>query len=400
MDQIELQGKCIDALKSFNNTIVTSRLYPPDVPQVANVMDRGFTAIKAFLHQYGDLTCSLKGEDQFLCGQLLQQEVLDTFSNLVVYRQLRLLGLANLVFNADLDRFAFDQIIAVFIASVDKIRNEGGGLEFITSLGLASFFPDEAGIAGSPGADEGRRGSVRSKHPAKVRPELVACLLGQDNRPMVEDELHEKMAGAESAIAILAAGIAYILQDIQKKKMICAARPFPFLLKKAEILVDSGSRHEVALGLAKELVERLKEPALCVVLAQEYTDGFGNAVYDGLLTFLTTEKLAGIIALFREQMAKAEQSEGREGAQLLFLEKALTRLTGSQKGKQYLNIEKAKTLIHEGEKERKKRRLEAGIRGFLQGNIDLLRSEELVRYCLQPFARFKKVSVMPRLPQS
>jgi CRP-like cAMP-binding protein len=380
MNQIDLQGKSIEALKLFNNTIVTSRLYPPEAPQVATAVDRGYKGVKLYLRLYGDLQYSLKGANPYLCGQPLRQEILDSFPNLVVYRQLRLLGLSKLVISSEMDRFAFGQLLSVFNASVEKIKNEGGGLEYVTSLGLASYFPDQIGESDESAAKEGRSDDIRPRKLVKVRPEMVACLFGKDKRPVIEAELQKKMAITETAIDILAACVAHILQDIQKKKMIVVSRNFSLILEKAETLIETNNRTEVALGLAKVLVENLKEPALCVLLAQEYPDGFGSTVYDGLISFLTTEKLAGIMVLFREQLEKAKRIGGVNSSQVQFLGEALLLLMNSKKGKHFLSTEKARTIIHEGERERRKRRLEAGIKGFLQGNSNLLKSEELVDY--------------------
>ena len=176
MNQIELLGKSIEALKSFNNTIVTTRLYPPEAPQVVTALDRGYKGVKLYLRLYGDLEYSLKGKNPYLCGQPLTQEILNSFSNLVVYRQLLLLGLSKLVISSEMDRFAFGQLISVFNASVEKIKNEGGGLEYITSLGLASFFPEAIGESVETTAKENHTGILQPKNQVKVRPEMVACL--------------------------------------------------------------------------------------------------------------------------------------------------------------------------------------------------------------------------------
>jgi CRP-like cAMP-binding protein len=380
MNQIELQGKSIEALKSFNNTIVTSRLYPPEAPQVATVVDRGYKGIKLYIRLHGELKYSLKGGVPYLCGQPLKQEVLDLFPNLVIYRQLRLLGLSQLVISSEMDRFAFGQLLAVFNASAEKIRIEGGGPEYITSLGLASYFPDEVEELDNSSANEGHSNELTPRKLVMVRPEIVACLFGKDKRPVVESELRIKMAIRETAIDILAAGVAHILQDIQQKNMIVASQNFPLILKKAETLIETNNRAEIALGLAKILVESLKDPALCVLLAQEYPDGFGTMVYDGLIAFLTTEKLSGIMNIFKEQLVQARRSGGADSSQVQCLGKALMLLMNSKKGKHLLSAEKARNIIREGERERKKRRLESGIRGFLQGNISLLKSEELVDF--------------------
>jgi CRP-like cAMP-binding protein len=380
MNQIELQGKSIEALKSFNNTIVTSRLYPPEAPQIATVIERGYKGIKLYTRSHGELKYSLKGGAPYLCGQPLKQEVLDLFPNLVIYRQLRLLGLSQLVISSEMDRFAFGQLLAVFNASAEKIRNEGGGPEYITSLGLASYFPDEAEELDNSSANEDHSKDLPPRKLVMVRPEMVACLFGKDKRPVVESELRKKMAIPETAIDILAAGVAQILRDIQQKNMLVASHNFPLILKKAETLIETNNQAEIALGLARILVDSLKDPALCVLLAQEYPDGFGTIVYDGLIAFLATEKLSGIMNIFKEQLVQARRTGGADSSQVQCLGKALMLLMNSKKGQHLLSAEKARNIIREGERERKKRRLESGIRGFLQGNTSLLKSEELVDY--------------------
>lgn len=389
MNKIELKSKRIEALKLFNNTIVTSRIYPPEAPQVTAAVDRGYKGIKLYIRSYGDLEYSLDDGAPSLCGQILEQEVLDLFPNLVIYRQLRLLELSRLVLGSDMDRFAFAQLLTVFNASIDKIKTEGGGAEYITSLGLASFFPEETSAADEKPSGKNPQNEIQSRKLVIVRPEIVACLFGKDKRPVIETELQKKMGHPESAIDILAACVAHSLQDIQKKKMIVASHNFPLMLEKAEHLIGHDNWSEVALGLAKVLVENLKEPALCVLAVQEYPEGFGKTVYDRLILSLTTEQLSGVMIIFREQLAKARKVGGANSSQVQVLGKALLLLMNSKKGKQFLGSEKAKNLIHEGEKERKKRRLEAGIQGFLQGNDSLLKSEELVDYLPEAFRRMR-----------
>ncbi len=390
MNEIELQGKSIEALKSFNNTIVTSRLYPPEAPQVASVVDRGYHTIKLYTHSYGDLMFSRKGGAPCLRGEPLRQETLDLFPNLVIYRQLRLLGLSRLVIGSEIDRFAFGQLLAVFNASVEKIKNEGGGLEYITSLGLAGYFPDEAEESGDDAGSESYSDDIQGRKQITVRPEIIACLFGKDNRPIVEDELQKKMATAETAIDLLAVSISDTLQDIQEKKKIVASQNFPLILKKAETLIHADDRQGVAQGLAKTLANILKDPGLCILLAQEYPEGFGSTVYDGLVTCLTIEKLTGIMGIFKDLLVKARRIGGTESPQVQCLGKALMLLMNSRKGKQLLSAEKARNIIREGERERKKRRLEAGIRGFLQGNVNLLKSVELVKYLPHAVRQLRK----------
>ncbi len=379
MGQIIQQGKGVDALKLLNNAIVTSRLYPPESPQVATAVERGYKGLKLFLRDQGPLLFSFKDDAPSLCGQPLQQEVLDSFPNLIVFRQLRMLGLMQLLIGADMDRFAFGQILSVFNTTPEKAKKSGGGVAYITGLGLASYFPEEP-IESDKKIEVTAPVQSRTRKLIKVQPELLACLCGLDRGPAVQAELQQRLATIDSAVDLLAAGVGHILQEIFKKGGGGASSHFPTMLRSAETILEEGARHEVSLGLARVLVENLRAPALCVLLCQDFPEGFGEQFYDGLIGFLNNENLTAVFVVFREQIAKVRQIDGDSSPSVDFFGKAMLKLMNTGKGKQYIGAEKARTLIHEGEVARKKRRLEAGIHGLLQGNLNALNSEELVQY--------------------
>ncbi len=381
MGQSTQQGKSVDALKLLNNAIVTSRLYPPEAPQVAIAVERGYKGLKLFLREQGPLSFSFKDDLPCLCGQSLDQETLALFPNLVVFRQLRMLGLSQLLLTAEMDRFAFSQILYVFNAPIEKSKKSGGGTAFITELGLAGYFPEKGeGVDGPDPVDIPDPADSKPRKLVKVRPELLACLCGKDKRPTVEAELKMCLANTDSAIDLLAAGIGHVLQDILKNGLIVASPLLPVMLRGAETAIGEKSLHEVGLGLARILSENLREPALCVLLCQEFPQGFGEKFYDDLIAFISLEKVRDIFVLFREQLAKARLVSGDTSPRVEFLGGAMHRLMFSAKGKQFLSTEKARALIQEGESIRKKRRLEAGIQGLLQGNQAPLKSEELLEY--------------------
>lgn len=377
--------KSVEALKLLNNAIVTSRIYPPDAPQVANAVERGYKGLKLFLRERGPLLFSLQNDSPCLSGKPLEQETLDSFPNLVVFRQLRMLGLSQLLLGAEMDRFAFGQILHVFNAPIEKAKKAGGGMAFITSLGLASYFPDEQE---RPLEEQGGSEPVKSRSHklVKVRPELLACLCGVAQSPTIQVDLRKRLAATDSAVELLAAGVGHILQDILKKGEIVASPLFPTMLKGAEAKIEEKEHGQVLHGLSRLLVESLREPVLCVLLSQDYPEGFGGKFYDGLLGFLTHENLTAIFVLFREQLARARLAAGDKSPQVEFLGKAMLRLMTSGKGKHYLGQEKAKALIHEGEAARKKQRIDTGIQGLLKGNLNMLKNDELVLYLPEAIA--------------
>ena len=379
MSQIELLKDGIEALRSFNNAIVTSRLYPPAAPQAASAVEIGYKGLHHFLTHYGKLEMSLRNRQPFLGRFHLDDETLSSFSNLIVYRQMESLGVARLLIDSSLDKFAFGQIISVFNAKVGKIQREGGGIEFITGLGLISFFPepDPSAMAGTV---------VPVKHESaqkklfKVDAELLASLFGKNDDPTVREKLTKNFQNGDEAVEILAAGIGHILGELQKKRVLCRSDLFPYILRSSEEFIAYEDSSYVASGLGQVLVDSLKEPALCVLLLQQYPDGFGKNLYDAQLTLLNSERLGNIILLFREQLAKTKLQEGEDSAPVQLLSRVLLRLVNSEKGKQFVGSERARVLLLKGEKERKKQRIQAGIQGIMQGNFSYLQSAELLEH--------------------
>jgi len=379
MKRNELQDKGVEVLKSFNNSISTSHLYPPEAPQVTAAVDRGYKSIKAFLRQYKQLQFSLVDDRPYLCGTPLQQDTLNSFPNLHIYRRLRLLGLHSLTIGADMDRFTFNQLLAVFQASVAKIQQQGGGLEYVISQGLSNYFSSKlsVGVSGN-NADAPKPKGQKEGKLIKVRPELVACLLGNDQRPLVIEDLKKRIAVADTGVPIIAATIARILQGIRAKKKIVAANEFPKMLRGAQSLIRPDQQKLVAGQLAQLLLANLKDSALCVLFCQEFSTSFGARLYSRLVAGLSGTRTGVVIVIFREQINRVK-GLGVNSTQVQLLGKSFFTLMNTEKGKLFLCGEKAKSIIYEGEKERIKKRLETGINGILDGDFRVLESEEFIK---------------------
>jgi len=379
MNQAELQERGIKALRAFNNAIVTSRLYPPTARQVTNAVEIGHKGIHDFLKQCGKLDFSLWKGKPLLNNFPVTRETLSSFSNLIVYRQMEVLGVGRLVIDSSMDMFAFGQILLVFNAKADKITIEGGGIEYITALGLSSYFPEQDELAISvTNATSGDQDKFK-KSPT-VAPELLACLFGKDKRTGVREKLRENFGDVDWTIEILAVAIGYILRELHKSKMLSRSNDFPQLLENSAKLIEDKDLDHVATGLAKYLVDSLKEPALCVLLSQNYPDGFGRKLYDATVTLISTERLGKIIILFREQIGKIKKQEGLDSPRGQFVRSALVLLMAAEKSKQAFGSEKARIFIRESEEKRKKQRIKSGIKGIMQGKTEYLQNEELLEH--------------------
>jgi len=378
MGQIVQRQKSVEALKLLNNAVVTSRLYPPEAPQVGTAVERGYKGLKILLREHGALRFHFKNEWPWLGDEPLDQETLDSFPNLVVYRQLRQLGLPQLLLGAEMDRFAFGQILLVFNTSPDKAKKAGGGPAYITGLGLAGFFPEERVESGRKTTiDEGADGKKRKL--VKARPELLACLYGRDRRPQIEEELRRQLAFPETAVDLLAAAIGHILQTILKNGANNASPYFPVLIAEVEGRLAEQDKRAIINGLARVLGDNLREPAMSVLLSQEYPRGLGENLYEALIGNLRADNIGKIFVLFREQIARERLVGGDSSPQMAYLGAAFKKLMETAKGKQFLSNERAKAIVHEGEAQRRKRRIDTGLAALLQGRHEVLRSEELVQ---------------------
>jgi len=379
MTQIELQESGIKALRAFNSAIATSRLYPSTAPQVTNAVEYGYKGLHLFLKQHGKLEFSLRNRMPFLENFPVTEETLASFPNLIVYRQMEILGVTRLVINSSMDMFAFGQILSVFNAKADKIKKDGGGIELITGLGLISYFPESDPVDVSAGSDTSGEVSSTEKR-LKVESEILACLFGKDKRPAAREKLKKNFRSVDKTVDLLVAAIGRILLDIQKKKVMSRSDLFPQVLSSCEKLIPREDHSQVALELGGVLVNSLKEPALCVMLSQDYPDGFGKRLYDAQITLIDSGIFGKVIVLFREQLAKTKLREGPESPHVKFVNGGLSRLMDTQKGKHFLGTEKARTVLQKGEKERKKQRIESGIRGIAQGDFTYLQSGELLEH--------------------
>ncbi len=372
MKQKELQENGVMALRAFNNALVTARLYPPTAPQVTNAVDIGYKKIREFLRSFGTLDILLKKEQPFLCGLPVDEETLLSFTNLVVYRQMSFLGVSRLSLSPSMDRFAFSQILSVFNAGKDKIRQAGGGIEYITSLGLASYFPEppEEEVGGSD-----KNQAQPRKKVLKVDAELLSALLGNERHPAAEKKLTERFSDTEKGVEVLVAAIGHILKRLKEKKEVGRTGLFPRLLQDAQNLFDRDSLEDAAFRLAEILTENLREPTLCVLLSQEYPEGFGKSFYGALLKCMSIESFGRIVSLFRDQVVRLQDRKGDDSFALV--QETLEQLLATEKGRQYLATEKAKEIIEKGEEDRKKLRVEAGIQALLAGNEASLKSVEV-----------------------
>lgn len=371
------QQECLNTLKTFNNTIVTIRLYPANAPQITNAIERGYKAVKQYLRQYGKFTFGLRGNEPELCGDILDPQVVQSISNLIVFRHLALLQTDQLKIVPGLDRVNFKKILDIFSAKVDQIKQEGGGWAFISRLGVDGYFADPHAEEG--GGEEAAAADLAAEPRAdelEVRKEFVDVLLGRERRDGIIAELKSVLGVPAEGAPILGAAIQGVVEGMLQKKLYVASSAFEQIMENCGALVLADQAPGLVAETASLLLKTAELPAVVLLMIQNPRNDMGRLLSSSLERQISIDLFASVIRDLRQIAKQLRVTQTRDSKQLQFIEEATDRLLTTARGKQFLGQEKAKSIIEAGEKTRRARRVEAGVKSLLKGNDEVLQSDE------------------------
>ncbi len=375
----------IDVLMAFNSAVVTARLYPASAPQVKNSLDRGFKALSAYLNSHDSFSVGQVSGVKVINHKGVEEDVLAGLTNLVVFRQLELLGLPVVFFETGIDQFSFNQIVTVFTAKVEKIKREGGGREFVANQGLVAFFPESLEDCVVDGNVEQEESKVRVKTDA----ELLAALFNRNENAAVIEQLRQVLHDPQASVELLTAAIGKLLVMLSKRKTVAVTPEFSQMLDRVDTFLIGDSRSEIIRKLSSVLSSSLKIPALGVLLAQKFTSRFGEELYGGILGALDDVRVRDILELYKNYIAKLENSASSP-AQLEILQDALQQLSQTNRVQQFVGKERAEEILIRGEVERLKNRLNNSVAAILRGNFSSLSNSEFIRQFPQVVKSFAR----------
>ncbi len=371
------EQECLNTLKTFNNTIVTIRLYPANAPQITHAIERGYKAVKTYLRQHGNFTIGLCGNEPELCGEILDTQVVQSISNLIVFRHLGLLGVDKLLITPGIDRVQFKKILDIFIAKVDEIKREGGGQAFVTRLGVEKFFPEN--VESDPvGADELDGVAVEDEiaGDVDVRKEFVDVLLGRERRAQMISELRVMFAAPVNGAPILVAAISGVLDGMLQKKLYITSSALEQICENANNILPAGQEEDLVTEAATLLLQKLDLQAIVILISQSLQSKVGVLLVHSLGQQIAIDKFGSVIRELRQIVKQLRITQTKESKELHFISEAQERLLATPKGKQFLGQEKAKSIIEAGEKTRRARRVETGVKALLKGNDEVLKNDE------------------------
>ena len=372
------QQECLNTLKTFNNTVVTIRLYPPNAPQIANAVERGYKNMKQYLRQYGAFTIALRGSEPVLCGEVLDPQVVQSISNLIVFRQLSLLQTDRLSITTGLDRATFKKILEIFSAKVDRIKQEDGGWPYISRLGLNDFFADPHAENDEVSENEATDLSTTAGgEKLEVRREYLDVLLGRERRSSIIAELKPVLEMPITGGPIVASAVLGILEGMIQKKLFVVSQPFLQIMENCSNLIDITHNEELIAETAAILLQTADPSAIVLLMCQDGQSEMASLLLRSIEQQMSMELFGSVIRDLRQAATQLRVTQTRDSKQLLLVTGTTDRLLATPRGKQFLGQEKAKSIMEAGEKARRTRRVESGIKSLLQGNDEVLQSEEI-----------------------
>lgn len=385
MSELVNQQDALNTLKAFNNAVVTTRLYPAKAPQAANAVERGYKIIKQFVRQGADFIVSLNNGEPELCGEAVQTELLQSISNLIVYRQLALMGLDILTITPELDRVVFKKILDIFTTTIENINKQGGGRQVVTDLGLSAHFPeDRSQIFPTTMGEDDEKGELQEEGLSEVRREFIELLLGRIDDPRLSAELRQLFQDPAQGTNIFSAAVSAVVEDMHCKLLYAPSPPLAQILENCSRLSSAELQQKISQDSASLLLATLDTSRLVQLFAQDMPLKLGSMLKASLLQQVSMDIFGEITKEMREKIALFRLTQGEDSPQIKHLDHSLETLLSTGKGKQYLGQEKAKAILEAGEKARQTKRVEAGLKALIAGNFEVLQSEEFSLH--MPFA--------------
>lgn len=392
MTEAVLQQEYVSTLKTLNNTIITIRTFPANAPQVTKAVERGYKAVQEHLQKYGDFSLARVGNELLLCGEILSEETVRSISNLIVYRQLELLESQGCTLQLGFGRESFKKLLEVFCAKVDQINQHGGGFAYVQQLGLSElFFQEEQALQVEEVVPQstGGKGS-RAVPEREIGKELVDVLLGRESRKGIVDEMIALLAEPAPGAQLILAAVGPILEGLRQNKVYANSAALNQVFANLETLAPAPQCRQLMEAAADAALQEFDLPVLALLLSQSFQVPTGELLSELLLQRISYEQFTGVIRELNAKSSRLRLTEEVESRQLQFLNDAVASLLATPKGKQYLSKEKAQIILDAGEKARKSRRIQAGVRALVQGNSEVLASEEFIEHL--PFALQKMTS--------
>jgi hypothetical protein len=211
-----------------------------------------------------------------------------------------------------------------------------------------------------------------------IKGEWIAYLFGKHDDHTTGREILDFFRDPDQAAQTITVGIARALQEIRKKEMVDLSPAFEQVLENADELLNHVQKVDVASKTAGLLLRGLKGPVLGFLFSQSFTGVFGETLFTSLMARVSNDDFRGVIDFLHEREKTYVEKFGHDSSQFHLVGNILSRVLNTTRGRQFQALEKTRTIMESGEKERRSKRIQAGLNAILQGNTTILQNDEIV----------------------
>ncbi len=383
------QNEALEALQAFNTAVTTTRLYPAEAPQVPASVEKAYQAIKNHLRKNGDLVISFENGEGMLCGNPIQRQTLGKLHGADIFQHLKLLDLPYAVIRPGIDRRTFKSILNFFTTPLQKIKKEGGGQDYASLVGLSNVFPEQYEMVskGQPAEDPEKVLQAFYALFSDVPEDWIAQISNEQQSTAVNQEFVDICRDPGKASRIVALCIARAVQQVWESDIVELSAAFDRIIKNTDGMVNPSVRDETASQSADLLLQGLKGQFLAILAAQNFAGSFGETLFRALMVRIGNDDFRSLIEFIQGLEKSYEKTFGDGSTQHRFVKNTHVRLLDTPRAKQFQALEKTRAILEEGEKERRRKRIQAGLNAILKGEISVLEHEEIVQHLPQTVER-------------
>jgi len=352
-------------------------------------VEKAYSELKSFLRQYHGLCFGLHGGVATLDGVSIDRKGREQLAALTMVDTLARAGFEGMTLTQGLDRKRFKRVLSFFTATPEQIQKAGGSAVFVQNADLGDIFLTSEEDEKAPEQDVSGTfaGCLRQMMATGVRQEEILILLGSGQSVQQREEIREVLQGMENGVALLAAGICYTLQSRQGQATPEVSPEFNQLFDSISSALIEDEIRKVTSGAAVWLMAHLGQESLPLLYCQRYTTPAETGFFSSLIAAIEQERFRTLVDALRQEEEGLAASPDRNAAESrLLVNKACQRLMETVKGRQLHALE----TMGMTEKERRSKRLQAGLNALAQGSLEGLRNKEILHHLSAAFERLMR----------
>lgn len=295
MANLAVLKKATDAITVMNVAVTNIRLYPPSSAIIRNTVDRVHQLLTQILAQESSVILAESGNNFVVCGHVFDESdqrrhpqaaaLLDLISRF---------GIRSVSFEQGLTKTELKTFLQIFSRNPSDVETEGGLQEVVRQKNLPHILmdhkvyvvvdKDQKIVAGVGVRDE----------------DIVKYLTGFGEVTQADlARIREMAKDPKWVTQVFQAGMAYLMKEKGETSFRKLSEVIGHMIRTLDEISDEEHRERIIGELASAIVE-MEDETMALVLAQEATGPFGEALFDRVIEVLDDEQFERIAARIQQ----------------------------------------------------------------------------------------------------